>query len=93
MEQVLINIVLNAFEAIKNEGEVKIQLSESQLVVLDNGSGISEETKSKLFTPFFSTKPTGQGVGLTMIREILHNHGFAFELESKNGETSFKIRW
>jgi two-component system nitrogen regulation sensor histidine kinase NtrY len=93
MEQVLINIILNAFEAIKNEGEVKVQLSENQLVISDNGSGISEEAKSKLFTPFFSTKPTGQGVGLTMIREILHNHGFAFELDSENGETSFKIRW
>jgi two-component system nitrogen regulation sensor histidine kinase NtrY len=93
MEQVLINVILNAFEAISESGKVEIILTKNELLVLDNGSGISEETKEKLFTPFFSTKPTGQGVGLTMIREILHNHGFAFELDSENGRTQFLIRW
>lgn len=93
MEQVLINVILNAFEAISESGKVEITLTQNRFSVVDNGSGISEETKSKLFTPFFSTKPTGQGVGLTMVREILHNHGFAFELDSENGETRFLIRW
>lgn len=93
MEQVLINVILNAFEAISESGKVEIILTKNELFVLDNGSGISKETKEKLFTPFFSTKPTGQGVGLTMIREILHNHGFAFELDSENGRTQFLIRW
>lgn len=93
MEQVLINVILNAFEAISESGKVETILTQNRFSVVDNGSGISEETKSKLFTPFFSTKPTGQGVGLTMVREILHNHGFAFELDSENGETRFLIRW
>ncbi len=93
MEQVLINVVLNAFEAISERGKVEINLTENELSVLDTGSGISEETKARLFTPFFSTKPTGQGVGLTMVREILHNHGFAFELDSKNGQTRFIMQW
>lgn len=92
MEQVLINIVLNAFEAIPGEGAVSIQLTPDELRVTDNGTGISEEARTGLFTPFFSTKPTGQGVGLTMVREILHNHGLGFELGSQGGVTTFGIR-
>lgn len=92
MEQVLINIILNAFEAIPGEGKVKLQLTPHELTVTDTGTGISEEAETGLFTPFFSTKPTGQGVGLTMVREILHNHGLGFELRSARGVTVFAIR-
>lgn len=91
MEQVLINIVLNAFEAITGEGKVSITLNPHELTVTDTGTGISEEVREGLFTPFFSTKPTGQGVGLTMVREILHNHGLGFELGSWNGVTVFRV--
>jgi len=91
IEQVVINIVLNAFEAIPGEGKVHLQLTPDILTVTDTGTGISEEARAGLFTPFFSTKPTGQGVGLTMVREILHNHGWGFELGSGEGVTRFVI--
>ena len=93
IEQALINIVLNAFEAIENEGQVAIALSPHQLMVTDTGAGISEEARTGIFTPFSSTKPTGQGVGLTMVREILHHHGLEFELGSGSGVTVFTIQW
>lgn len=92
IEQVLINIVLNAFEAIDGGGKVEMVLSPLELMVTDTGSGISEEVRAGLFTPFFSTKPAGQGVGLTMVREILYNHGLGFELGSEGGVTAFVIR-
>lgn len=91
LEQALINIVLNAFEAIDGPGKVEIILNPHTLTVTDSGSGITEEAEAGLFTPFFSTKPTGQGVGLTMVREILHNHGLGFELGSGDGVTKFVI--
>lgn len=91
MEQALINILLNSFEAIEGEGSVAIALTDSGITVTDTGRGIDEDTREKLFTPFFSTKPTGQGVGLTMVREILHHHRFPFRLYSENGLTRFEI--
>ena len=65
-EQVLINIIKNSAESIDEGGEIVIRTTASPLMleVCDNGKGISKEIESKLFTPFFSTKPNGQGIGL-----------------------------
>ena len=55
--------------------------------------GIPDEIKNNLFTPFFSTKKDGQGIGLTMSREILVNHGFEFDLDTTvDGTTQFRIK-
>ena len=80
IEQALINLVKNAYESIQTDGEVRIitQLSAPQLIVEDTGCGISEEIKEKLFTPFFTTKPQGQGIGLMFVREVLLNHRCKF---------------
>jgi len=60
--------------------------------VRDNGPGIPPELEEQLFSPFFTTKKDGQGVGLTLSREILVNHGFAFSLRSgEDGWTEFRI--
>ena len=91
LEQAFINIVLNSFEA--QSTQIRIQLRENRVRITDNGTGISSSAQDMLFTPFFSTKPTGQGVGLTMVREILNNHGFDFSLNSEEGETSFEIEF
>ncbi len=97
IEQVLINAVKNAAEAIiteKESGVVKLILSdtEKRLVVQDNGPGIPEEIARKMFSPFFSTKKDGQGIGLTLCREILLNHLFDFQLLTKEtGLTEFEI--
>ena len=60
--------------------------------VEDTGSGITEEAGRHLFTPFFSTKENGQGIGLTLVQEILTQHSFEFSLESTAGQpTRFTI--
>jgi two-component system nitrogen regulation sensor histidine kinase NtrY len=63
-----------------------------RLVIEDTGPGVPPEVSDQLFTPFFTTKAHGQGIGLTMVQEILSNHGFAFSLDSAPGRpTSFTI--
>ena len=80
-QQVLINIVKNAVESIgRNEGHITITTTPYQLVVADNGRGIPAEVAQHLFTPFYSTKPQGQGLGLLLIRDILTAHGCTFSL-------------
>lgn len=94
IEQVLINIIKNAVEAIEQNGCITIQTRHSppQLSIRDNGKGIPKEIMHHLFSPFYSTKKDGQGIGLTFIREILINHGFPFSLQTNlDGLTEFKI--
>jgi len=96
MEQVLINVIKNAIEAIEEEGTILfvINAASRQMCIIDSGSGISDSIADQLFTPFFSTKKDGQGVGLTLIKEILLNHGFEFSLKTKSaGRTEFMIRF
>lgn len=92
-EQVLLNIIKNSYEAIGNGGEIRIRISSEpvEIIVEDNGPGIPEETGRKLFSPFFTTKPGGQGIGLMFVREVLNNHGLTFRLASEQGWTSFVI--
>ncbi len=95
LEQVLINIVKNAIEAIDGQGIVKFSINTKQkiLEISDNGRGISEDLNEQLFSPFFSTKKDGQGIGLTLVREILLNHGFSFSLKTvTEGQTDFVIQ-
>ena len=93
-EQVLVNIVKNAYEAIGRNGEIRITTTSDPVSVSveDSGPGIPEEVKAKLFTPFFTTKPTGQGIGLMFIREVLNNHRLRFSLTSQE-KTIFRIGW
>ncbi len=94
MEQVLVNVLKNAIEAIEQEGSITIitQAVPCQLTISDNGRGIPKEVSGQLFSPFFSTKKNGQGIGLTLTKEILVNHGFRFSLETKPaGQTEFTI--
>lgn len=92
IEQVLINVVKNAIEAIDEEGVIgfKTLVASRQLIITDNGRGLQEGV-DQLFTPFFSTKKDGQGIGLTLVKEILINHGFEFSLQSAEGETRFEF--
>jgi len=98
MEQVLVNVVRNAVEAVGRGGTVSVGMGVSagrrSLVVADSGPGIPAEVQAALFTPFFSTKANGRGIGLTLAQEILTQHGFAFSLESPaGGPTRFTIRF
>lgn len=94
MEQALINIVKNSIEAIGFQGKItfKLDATVKQLTVIDTGTGITAQQNEQLFTPFFSTKKDGQGIGLTLIREIFTNHNFGFSLKTTNlGRTAFTI--
>lgn len=93
IELVLINVIKNSIEAIEKSGIIILRTSNSpiSLSILDNGAGISNEVNKQLFSAFFSTKKNGQGIGLTLTREILYNHGIQFSLESSNGWTEFKL--
>lgn len=96
IEQVIVNIVKNSIESIAGStgsGTVTVRLTGHGLEVADNGGGISPEVAENLFTPFFTTKNSGNGIGLMLVSEILHNHGFAFSLRTyADGITRFRIR-
>ena len=97
MEHVLVNIVQNALEAIEAGGSIRISTGINpvkELRISNNGRKIPKAIQQKLFAPFFSTKKDGQGIGLTLIREILLNHGFRFSLQTLNdGWTEFRIEF
>jgi two-component system nitrogen regulation sensor histidine kinase NtrY len=95
LEQVLVNIIKNAIEAMEDkDGRVELKLSTSpiRLSIRNNGVPIPREKEQEIFSPFFSTKKDGQGIGLTLTREILMNHGASFSLATKkDGWTYFDI--
>lgn len=97
IEQVLINLVLNALEAVKEKPEPRIVLSSLQennklfIKVADNGGGISAELLDKIFIPFFSTKKTGSGVGLSLCKQIMLLHKGNIQVQSREGEGSVFI--
>ncbi len=98
MEQALINIVKNAIESIgdRPDGHITVTTTGNHLLtVTDNGAGILPEASGRLFTPFFSTKPSGQGLGLMFVSEILRRHGATFSLATSpdDGLTRFTIRF
>lgn len=92
MEQVLINILKNAIEAIEEEGQISLHLDAQsrKLKIIDTGHGIKDA--DQIFSPFYSSKKNGQGIGLTLTREILQKHAFAFSLQSHEaGGAVFEI--
>jgi C4-dicarboxylate-specific signal transduction histidine kinase len=96
IEQALINIIKNSMEAIAQTPGGKIEIitltSTSKIIIRDNGHGLPNESGPYQFNPFFSTKRDGQGIGLTMTKEILMNHGCEFTLATvKPGQTDFTI--
>jgi len=85
-------VVKNAVEAIEatgRAGEITLRGgrlgSRSYLAIADSGTGLTTDVETQLFTPFYTTRETGQGIGLTMVQEILLAHGFDFNLENREG--------
>ena len=95
IEQVLVNVIKNAMEAIDEKGGIirfeSFAHPRPRIIISDNGSGIAPEAADKLFTPFFSTKMKGQGIGLTLIRDILLQHGATFSLQTEGEWTRFEV--
>lgn len=94
IEQVLINAIKNSMESIGEEGgEIWLRLEKQPLGIhiADNGAGIAPAIAKQLFTPFFSSKQDGQGIGLTLSRDILEQHGARYELYTRGEQTTFSI--
>ncbi len=92
LEQVLINLVRNAYES----GATEVLLSangEGEIRVKDNGCGMSPDVIDHAFIPFFTTKPSGTGIGLSLCRQIILKHGGTIRMESQQGKgTTFIIQ-
>jgi two-component system nitrogen regulation sensor histidine kinase NtrY len=94
LEQVLINLLKNAVHAMKNSPKKRITISVThaehriQIVIADSGKGISADVIDKIFIPFFTTRPEGSGIGLTLSRQIMHRHGGYIEVHSEEGNGS-----
>ena len=92
LEQVLINLVRNAYES----GATEVLLSangEGEIRVKDNGSGMSPDVIDHAFIPFFTTKPSGTGIGLSLCRQIILKHSGTIRVESQQGKgTTFIIQ-
>ncbi|HRO48450.1 HAMP domain-containing sensor histidine kinase [Agriterribacter sp.] len=99
MEQVMINLLVNAMEAVKDQAQPHIVLSAyktaSQKVtvkIADNGSGIPADILDKIFIPFFSTKKSGSGIGLSLCKQIMMLHKGNVQVQSTEGEgTAFLL--
>jgi len=87
LKQVLLNLMINACQAIPGRGTISISTameSPDRLVihVIDSGTGIAPQDVEKVFDPFFSTKPAGTGLGLAVIQRIINGHNGRIELTS-----------
>jgi nitrogen fixation/metabolism regulation signal transduction histidine kinase len=101
LEQMLINLVVNAIEAVKDKPHPRIILTgyiannrKTVLKVADNGGGISPEILDKIFIPFFSTKKSGSGIGLSLCKQIMMLHKGNIQVQSVEGEgTAFLLQF
>ncbi len=101
IEQVLINLVVNAIEAVKDKEDARIILSayrdsnnKTVITVTDNGIGMPEEVIDKVFIPFFSTKKSGSGIGLSLSKQIMMLHKGNIQIHSVEGSgTSFLLHF
>jgi two-component system nitrogen regulation sensor histidine kinase NtrY len=98
MKRVMINLIKNSLAAIDGEGEIKIQttydpkLQIVRLELSDDGCGIPEEDKGRLFEPYFSTRKMGTGLGLTIVNAIIADHnGYIRVRDNKPKGTTFLI--
>ena len=99
IEQVLINLVKNSLQALEETKDALIQIrgfynkrGRPSIQVIDNGQGILGDVIDKIFIPFFTTKRSGSGIGLSLSRQILRLHGGTITAQSTpNQETIFTM--
>jgi signal transduction histidine kinase len=96
LERVLVNLILNALEASPDEATVTVKTRQTaeavEITVLDRGQGVAPELREQIFNPFFTTKPTGVGLGLAISARIVGEHGGAIRVDSEPGRgASFTV--
>jgi signal transduction histidine kinase len=95
IEQVMINLIVNSIDAVKEKENPRIILSaekvkgsRTEIRVADNGYGMSAEVMENIFVPFFSTKKSGSGIGLSLCKQIMMLHKGNIQVQSREGEGS-----
>jgi two-component system nitrogen regulation sensor histidine kinase NtrY len=98
IKRVLINLLDNAVAAVNGAGEIRLSTAFDRargvvtLEVADNGCGLTTETRSRIFEPYFSTKENGTGLGLTIVSQIIEDHrGYVRALNNEPRGTRFSI--
>jgi signal transduction histidine kinase len=98
IKQVLINLIKNATEALDKLPDPVIGISVKRILhqvsieIYNSGPAIPPNILEKIFVPFYSTKPEGSGIGLSLSRQIIHNHGGQIAVDSEEGKgTTFKL--
>ena len=95
LKQVLINLIKNAIEAVMMNGEedrkqitlsLKKERSQAIIIIEDNGCGMTSETIKHIFTPFYTTKEYGTGIGLSICKNIIEAHNGSFHISSIDGK-------
>lgn len=97
LKQVALNLLKNAFEAIEEsdaiQGEITIVVNkighDAKFSIIDNGTGLNETDAAKIFTPFYTTKEKGTGIGLVICKQIIEEHGGKLKVESESDRTRF----
>ncbi len=98
LNQVLLNLYLNAMQAIGRGGVIHVSASEAdrqrvKIVVKDSGKGMSDEELQAIFTPYFTTKADGTGLGLAVVQNIIEQHGGTIRAESQPGAGAIFTLW
>jgi signal transduction histidine kinase len=90
MKQALYNVIKNSLEAMHRHGTLRIRtdMDDTHVIIrfVDTGGGMSAESLSRVFEPYFTTKPSGTGLGLLIVRRIVREHGGELSIESPHGK-------
>ncbi|RMF60998.1 MAG: GAF domain-containing protein [Calditrichaeota bacterium] len=97
LQQVFLNLLLNAIDAIESHGKIKVSTGEVnsgvEIVIQDNGPGISPEIKKKLFVPFTTSKSKGLGLGLSIVKRIIEAHDGMIQIQSSRSKGTRVKLW
>jgi signal transduction histidine kinase len=99
IERALVNLLENALQAVGDAGSIRVSLRPRddgrrvEIEVRDSGPGVSPEVRNRIFEPFFSTKTSGSGLGLALVKKIAEDHGGGVTLESAPGEPTCARLW
>ena len=96
MKQALMNLIQNAFDAVDEEGKIRLDYNcyddKLEILISDNGKGIPEDEKKKIFDLYYTSRNDGTGIGLSITQKIIEQHGGTITFESTvNKGTIFRI--